>query len=61
MPAIVWRHGTHAFLELLRRQEQTPLEHTLSFVYQAYSTIASGIETTPEFLETWIERLGDLA
>lgn len=61
MPARMWRHGIHAFLELLRSRLPDSLEHMLSFVYLAYSMMASLEETVPDFLETWIECLGDLA
>ncbi|KAJ9663494.1 hypothetical protein H2198_000760 [Neophaeococcomyces mojaviensis] len=61
MPARMWRHGIHAFLELLRHRLPESIEHMLSFVYLAYSMIALLMETVPDFLETWIECLGDLA
>lgn len=61
MPARMWRHGIHAFLELLRSRLPESLEHMLSFVYLAYSMMALLKETVPDFLETWIECLGDLA
>ena len=61
MPARMWRHGIHAFLELLRHRLPDSLEHMLSFVYLAYSMMALLKETVPDFLETWIECLGDLA
>ena len=32
MPARMWRHGIHAFLELLRHRLPESLEHMLSFV-----------------------------
>ncbi|KAK5076668.1 hypothetical protein LTS08_005839 [Lithohypha guttulata] len=61
MPARMWRHGIHAFLELLRHRLPDSLEHMLSFVYLAYSMMALLKETVPDFEETWIECLGDLA
>jgi len=61
MPARMWRHGIHSFLELLRHQFPDSLEHMLSFVYLAYSMTALLIESVPTFEETWIECLGDLA
>jgi hypothetical protein len=61
MPARMWRHGIHSFLELLRQQLPESLEHMLSFVYIAYSMMALLMESVPSFLETWIECLGDLA
>jgi len=61
MPARMWRHGIHAFLELLRHRLPESLEHMLSFVYLSYSMMALLMETVPDFRETWIECLGDLA
>ena len=61
MPARMWRHGIHAFLELLRHRLPESIEPMLSFVYLAYSMIGLLMETVPDFLETWIECLGDLA
>ncbi|KAK5309721.1 hypothetical protein LTR70_010060 [Exophiala xenobiotica] len=61
MPARIWRHGIHAFLELLRHRLPESLEHMLSFVYLSYSMMALLMETVPDFRETWIECLGDLA
>ena len=61
MPARMWRHGIHSFLELLRQQLPDSLDHMLAFVYIAYSMMALLMESVPSFLETWIECLGDLA
>jgi hypothetical protein len=61
MPARMWRHGIHSFLELLRQQLPDSLEHMLAFVYIAYSMMALLMESVPSFLETWIECLGDIA
>jgi Est1-like DNA/RNA binding protein len=60
MPARMWRHGIHSFLELLRYRLPASLEHMLSFIYLAYSMMALLYETVPAFEETWIECLGDL-
>jgi len=60
MPARMWRHGIHSFLELLRHRLPTSLEHMLTFIYLAYSMMAVLYETVPAFEETWIECLGDL-
>jgi Est1 DNA/RNA binding domain len=57
MPAHMWRHGIHSFLELLRHTLPESLEHMLSL---AYSTMALLLETVPSFEDTWIECLGDL-
>ncbi|OHW95090.1 hypothetical protein CSPAE12_06270 [Colletotrichum incanum] len=60
MPAWMWRHGIHSFLELLRHRLPTSLEHMLTFIYLAYSMMAVLYETVPTFEDTWIECLGDL-
>ncbi|KAJ4211601.1 hypothetical protein NW759_012512 [Fusarium solani] len=60
MPARMWRHGIHSFLELLRCRLPASLEHMLSFLYLAYSIVALLYETVPAFEDTWIECLGDL-
>lgn len=61
MPARMWRHAIHAFLELLRHKLPDSYEHMVSFLYLSYSMVALLKETVPEFRETWIECLGDLA
>src|SRR5271170_3783115 len=61
MPARMWRHGIHSFLELLRHRLPSSLDHMLAFVYLAYSMMAVLMESVPSFEETWIECLGDLA
>ncbi|KAK0730015.1 hypothetical protein B0H67DRAFT_19419 [Lasiosphaeris hirsuta] len=60
MPARMWRHGIHSFLELLRHRLPASLEHMLTFIYLAYSMMALLYETVPTFEDTWIECLGDL-
>ncbi|KAH7268340.1 hypothetical protein B0J15DRAFT_390316 [Fusarium solani] len=57
MPARMWRHGIHSFLELLRHQLPG---HILMFLYLAYSMMALLFEMVPAFEDTWIECLGDL-
>lgn len=61
MPARMWRHGIHSFLEVLRHRLPESLDHMLAFVYIAYSMMALLYETVPAFEATWIECLGDLA
>ena len=61
MPARMWRYGIHSFLELLRHRLPDSLEHTLTFLYLAYSMMTLLLESVPAFRETWIECLGDLA
>ena len=60
MPARMWRHGIHSFLELLRHRLPQSLEHMLTFIYLAYSMMALLYETVPAFEDTWVECLGDL-
>ena len=60
MPARMWRHGIHAFLEVLRHRLPHSLDHMLAFIYIAYSMMALLYETVPSFEDTWIECLGDL-
>ncbi|ODM21095.1 hypothetical protein SI65_04148 [Aspergillus cristatus] len=61
MPARMWRHGIHSFLELLRHRLPDSLEHMLTFLYLAYSMMTLLLESVPAFEDTWIECLGDLA
>ncbi|CAK7241132.1 MAG: hypothetical protein STHCBS139747_002590 [Sporothrix thermara] len=61
MPARMWRHGIHSFLELLRHRLPASREHMITFIYMAYSIIALLYETVPAFEDTWIECLGDLS
>jgi hypothetical protein len=60
MPARLWRHGIHSFLELLRNRLPASLDYMLAFIYLAYSMMTLLLETVPEFEDTWIECLGDL-
>ncbi|KPA45965.1 hypothetical protein FLAG1_01056 [Fusarium langsethiae] len=62
MPARMWKHGIHSFLELLRCRlpSSHAIEHMLTFLYLAYSMMALLYETVPAFEDTWIECLGDL-
>ncbi|KAI7975027.1 hypothetical protein EIK77_000546, partial [Talaromyces pinophilus] len=61
MPARMWRYGIHSFLELLRKKLPLSLEHMLTFIYMAYAVMTLLLESVPQFEETWIECLGDLA
>ncbi|EPE06809.1 telomerase-binding protein est1a [Ophiostoma piceae UAMH 11346] len=61
MPARMWRHGIHSFLELLRHHLPEAREHMITFIYTAYSIIALLYESVDAFRDTWIECLGDLA
>ncbi|EFX02228.1 hypothetical protein CMQ_2277 [Grosmannia clavigera kw1407] len=61
MPARMWRHGIHSFLELLRHRLPDSQEHMITFIYLAYSMMALLYETVPAFEDTWVECLGDLS
>ncbi len=60
MPARMWRHGIHSFLELLRHRLPMSFDHMLTYIYMAYSMVALLYETVPAFQDTWVECLGDL-
>jgi hypothetical protein len=60
MPARMWKHGIHSFLELLRRRFPESIDYMLAFIYLAYQMMALLHETVPAFEDTWIECLGDL-
>ncbi|KAK3718560.1 hypothetical protein LTR37_005064 [Vermiconidia calcicola] len=61
MPARMWKHGIHAFLEVLRHRRPDSQDYMLAFIYLAYQMMALLFETVPTFIDTWIECLGDLA
>lgn len=64
MPARIWRHGIHSFLELLRIRLPASLDHMLAFIYLAYSMMTLLYETAGDLKNlktTWLECLGDLA
>ncbi|EME45349.1 hypothetical protein DOTSEDRAFT_71170 [Dothistroma septosporum NZE10] len=61
MPARMWKHGIHAFLEVLRHRRPESQDYMLAFIYLAYQMTALLYETVPSFTDTWIECLGDLA
>ena len=58
MPARLWRHGIHSFLEVLRYRLPEALEQLLAFIYIAFSMVALLYETVSTFEDTWIECLG---
>lgn len=60
MPARMWKHGIHSFLELLRHHLPESLEYMLAFIYLAYQMMALLHETVESFRTTWVECLGDL-
>lgn len=49
MPARMWRHGIHTFLELLRHRLPASLEHMTTFINLSYSMMALLYETVPVF------------
>jgi hypothetical protein len=57
----MWKHGIHAFLEVLRHRRPNSQEYMLAFIYLAYQMMSLLLETVPGFTDTWIECLGDLA
>ncbi|KXT07666.1 hypothetical protein AC578_10177 [Pseudocercospora eumusae] len=61
MLARFWKHGIHAFLEVLRHRRPESQDYMLAFIYLAYQMIALLFETIPSLTNTWIECLGDLA
>ncbi|CAG8887465.1 unnamed protein product [Penicillium egyptiacum] len=61
MPARMWRHGMHSFLELLRQRTPGSMEFMFDFIYLSSSIITLLLESVLDFRETWVECLGDLA
>ncbi|KAK4502247.1 hypothetical protein PRZ48_005672 [Zasmidium cellare] len=61
IPARMWKHGIHTFLEVLRHRRPHSQDYMLAFIYLAYQMMALLLETVPSFTDTWIECLGDLA
>jgi hypothetical protein len=60
MPARMWKHGIHSFLELLRMRLPDSIDYMLSFIYLAYQMMALLYETVPAFEDVWAECLGDI-
>lgn len=61
LPARMWRHGIHSFLELLRHRLPPSLEYMLTFIYFSYSMMSLLYETIPTFEYSWIERPGGIS
>ncbi|KAF2862420.1 hypothetical protein K470DRAFT_243553 [Piedraia hortae CBS 480.64] len=61
MPARLWRHGIHTPLELLRVRRPATQEHMITYISLAYGIMTLLCETRDEFLDIWIECLGDLS
>jgi hypothetical protein len=60
MPARMWKHGIHSFLELLRRRLPDSVDYMLAFICSAYQIMALLYETVHTLEDTWVEYLGDL-
>ena len=61
MPARMWKHAIHAYLEVLRYHRPESQDSMVSFIHLAYQMMALLLETVPAFVDTWTECLGDLA
>lgn len=60
IPARMWRHGIHSFLELLRHRPPHSQDHMYDFVQQVCSMLTVFSETDSEFEETRKDCLEDL-
>lgn len=60
MPARMWKHGIHSFLELLRHRLPQSRGYLRTFICFGNYIMALLYETVPSFEDTWIECLGDL-
>ena len=60
MPARMWRHGIHTFLDIMRQLPDCQ-EFTWTFIYLSYSIMSLLDETVPQFKFTWVECKGDVA
>ena len=61
MPARMWKHAIHGFLEVLRHRRPELQDYIVNFIYLAYSMVTLLYETVTAYLDNWIECLGDLA
>jgi len=52
MPARMWKHGIHSFLECLRHRLPESSEYMLAFFYLAYQMMGLLYETVPSFENT---------
>ena len=60
MPARMWKHGIHSFLEETIQYPEARLYHILAFIYLAYSMMALLYGTWLPSEDIWIECLGDI-
>ncbi len=58
MPARLWHHGIHAFLEVLQHRMPESSEQMATFIFIAFSMIALLYDTVSTFKDTWMECLG---
>ncbi len=61
MPARIWRHGIHTYLEVMRHRLPNSLDHMVSFIHFAFEILGTLKESAPAFEDIWIECLGDVA
>lgn len=61
LPARICRYGILDFVELLKRRLPDSRDHMLTFICQAYQTMALFYETAPAYEITWIQCLGFLS
>lgn len=61
MPARMWKHAIHSFLDLLLSRLPESKAVMDDFIMLAYNMISVVDETVPQFQSTWIEAKGDLA
>ncbi len=61
MPARMWCHGVHTFLEFLRRPLPATFEHIMSFIVMAFHEYTLLLESVPQLGIVWRECLGDVA
>lgn len=61
MPARMWRHGVHEFLEILHHRLPHSLKHMLTFLYLAYVMMSLLEEAVGTFANILTECKGDIA
>ncbi|KLP05346.1 Uncharacterized protein LW94_1883 [Fusarium fujikuroi] len=61
MPARMWWHGMHSFLEVMRKRLVESGEHMACFIILAYKMMSLLEETAPRFRHTRIQCKADLA
>ncbi|KAL6154016.1 hypothetical protein ACJBU6_07305 [Exserohilum turcicum] len=60
MPARMWKHGIHSFLELLQQHLPESIDYMLQFYLFAHQMMALLHKKVPEFEDTWKKYLDDL-